>query len=73
MNVGRSKMGFEEITIGQIKSPDLFYFVTVNEDHEVHNRQVREMKKIVNLNEGRENYVRICSISFHRNYCFRYT
>jgi hypothetical protein len=66
-------MGFEEITIGKIKSPDEFYFVTVDEDHEVYNRQVREMKKIVNLNEGRENYVRICSISFDRNYCFRYT
>ena len=50
-------MGFEEITIGKIKSPDEFYFVTVDEDHEVYNRQVREMKKIVNLNEGRENYV----------------
>ena len=49
-------MGFEEITIGKIKSPDVFYFVTVDGDHEVHKKQVREMKKIVNLNEGRDNY-----------------
>ena len=54
-------MGFVEITIGKIKSPDVFYFVTVDEDHEVCNRQVREMKEC-------ENSVRICSISFHRNY-----
>ena len=54
-------MGFEEIIIGKIKSPNEFYFVTVDEDHEVHDKQVREMKEC-------ENSVRICSISFHRNY-----
>ena len=66
-------MGFEEITIGKIKSPDVFYFVPVYEDHEVYNRQVKEMKEFVNLKEELENSVRICSISFHRNYFFRYS
>ena len=66
-------MGFEEITIGKIKSPDVFYFVPVDEDHEVYNRQVKEMKEFVNLKEELENSVRICSITFHRNYFFRYS
>ena len=50
-------MGFEEITIGKIKSPDVFYFVPVDEDHEVYNRQVKEMKEFVNLKEELENSV----------------
>ena len=48
-------MGFEEITIGKIKSPNEFYFVPVDEDHKVYNRQVREMKEFVNLKEKPEN------------------
>ena len=48
-------MGFEEIIIGKIKSPNEFYFVPVDEDHKVYNRQVREMKEFVNLKEKPEN------------------
>ena len=69
----KSKMGFEEITIGKIKSPDIFYFVPVDENYEVYNRQVREMNEFFNLKEGLENSVRICSISFHRHYGFTKT
>ncbi len=61
-------MGFKEIVIGRIESPDVFFFVTVDEDNKVNNRQVREMNEFFNLNEGPGNSVRICSISFHRNY-----
>ena len=50
-------MGFKEIVIGRIESPDVFFFVTVEEDNEVNNRQVREMNEFFNLNEGPGNSV----------------
>ncbi len=50
-------MGFEEIIIGKIKSPNEFYFVPVDEDHKVYNRQVREMKEFVNLKEKPETVI----------------
>ena len=57
-------MGFEEITIGKIQSPDVFYFVPVHENYEVYKNQVREMHEFFNLKE--EHGVRICSIAFQR-------
>ena len=67
-------MGFEEITIGKINSPDVFYFVPVHENYDVYKKQVREMNEFFNLKEERS--VRICSISFHRikysSVCFFY-
>ena len=55
-------MGFEEITIGKIKSPDVFYFVPVHENYEVYKNQVRKMHEFFNLKE--ERFVRIFSIAF---------
>ena len=67
-------MGFEEITIGKINSPDVFYFVPVHENYDVYKKQVREMNEFFNLKEERS--VRICSISFHSikysSVCFFY-
>ena len=57
-------MGFEEITIGKINSPGVFYFVPVHENYDVYKKQVKEMNEFFNLKEERS--VRICSISFHR-------
>ena len=56
-------MGFEEITIGKINSPDVFYFVPVHENYDVYKEQVGEMNEYFNLKE--ECSVRICSISFY--------
>ena len=55
-------MGFEEITIGKIRSPDIFYFVPVHENCKVHKNQVKEMNEFFNVKE--EPSVRICSIAF---------
>jgi len=46
-------MGFEEITIGKINSPDVFYFVPVHENYDVYKKQVREMNEFFNLKEER--------------------
>ena len=56
------KMGFIEITVGKINSPDVFYFVPVHENYDVYKKQVREMNEFFNLKEERS--VRICSIAF---------
>ena len=55
-------MGFIEITVGKINSPDVFYFVPVHENYDVYKKQVREMNEFFNLKE--EHSVRICSIAF---------
>ena len=47
-------MGFEEITIGKIRSPDIFYFVPVHENCKVHKNQVKEMNEgnLISIPEG---------------------
>ena len=46
-------MGFEEITIGKINSPGVFYFVPVHENYDVYKKQVKEMNEFFNLKEER--------------------
>ena len=46
------KMGVEEITIGKIKSPDVFYYIPCNIRGNDYKRQVKEMFQHFNREEN---------------------